>query len=228
MDQKSESEDKIWSRRKSESKIRKNGKEAFRLGGADERFTVSDCWRWAHSDILENTTRGVVAEFLVAHALKQTNKLRREWGAFDCRTENGCKVEVKSAAYAQSWPQEKRSAISFDIAPRSVTWDPETNTYCRFKTPKRIADVYVFCLLGQPCDPCPDPMDLDQWRFYVLARETLDCECPVQKNIALNPLKRIVCQNTERTETTYRELACVIEEVASTVLPTKYPDSDDR
>ena len=132
-------------------------------------------------------------------------------GAFDVRTKSGHKVEVKSAAYAQSWPQCKPSKISFDIASRSESWDPETNTYCRFNSPKRIANVYVFCLLGQPDDPCPDPIDLDQWEFYVLAKETLDQERRSQKTIALNPLKSLVQQATGRCTTPYGELPRVIE-----------------
>jgi hypothetical protein len=28
--------------------------------------TVSDFWRWAFSDLRDNTTRGILAEFLVA------------------------------------------------------------------------------------------------------------------------------------------------------------------
>lgn len=212
----------MWSPRICQSKIRKCGNEAFRVGGGDAEFTILDYWRWASSDLLDNTARGVLAEFLVAQALGYTSKLRREWGAFDVRTKCGHKVEVKSAAYAQSWPQCKPSKISFDIAPRSETWDPETNTYCRFDSPKRIADVYVFCLLGQPDCRFPDPMDLDQWEFYVLAKETLDQKSLCQKSLALNPLKSLMQEMKVRGATPYDELAGVIEDVASTIPPTKH------
>ncbi|GAB3055164.1 hypothetical protein [Virgibacillus ainsalahensis] len=30
--------------------------------------SVSDFWRWAYSDMLSNTNRGILAEFLVGHA----------------------------------------------------------------------------------------------------------------------------------------------------------------
>ena len=201
----------MWSPRSSQSKILKTGKETFHVRGKTVDFEVSDFWRWAHSDLLDNTARGVLAEFLVAYALRQTNKLRREWGAFDLRTKSRHRVEVKSAAYAQSWPQCKPSKISFDIGPRSEMWDPETNTYCRFNPPKRASDVYVFCLLGRPCDPFPDPMDLDQWKFYVLATRLLDKKRPHQKKIALNPLKKLVQCTTGRCATPYSKLAQVIE-----------------
>ena len=172
----------MWSARSSQSNTQKAGDEAFRGQSKYGEFTVLDYWRWANSDLLDNAARGVLAEFLVAHALEQTIEPRREWGAFDVRTESGIKVEVKSAAYAQSWPQEFPSKITFNIAPRRDAWNPEANEWKSFEEPARTADVYVFCLLGQPDDPDPDPMDLDQWEFYVLATATLDRERPRQKN----------------------------------------------
>ena len=177
----SKSEDKIWSPRSSQSKCLKTGKEAFREQSKSADFTILDYWRWAYwqtgTDLLDNAARGVVAEFLVGHALKQTIKPRLQWGAFDFQTKSELKVEVKSAAYAQSWPQKKPSAISFDIAPRSEAWNPETDKKVCFNPPYRVADVYVFCLLGGPDDKDPDPIDLDKWEFYVLATKTLNQEC---------------------------------------------------
>ena len=41
------------------------GSEEFTLHGSETGITVSDFWRWAYSDLLGNTSRGVVAEFLV-------------------------------------------------------------------------------------------------------------------------------------------------------------------
>lgn len=204
----------MWSPRSSRSKTRKAGDEAFRVRSKIVELTILDYWRWANSDLLDNAARGVLAEFLVAHALKRTIEPRREWAAFDVRTESGIKVEVKSKAYAQSWPQESPSKITFDIAPRRDAWDPETNQWESFEQRARPADVYVFCLLGQPDDPDPDPMDLDQWEFYVLATATLDRERPHQKTIALNPLKALVRRTTGRSTTPYGKLADVINTVA--------------
>ena len=163
----------MWSLRSRQSKYMKAGNEPFRVRDKTVGFTIFDYWRWAHSDLLDNAARGVLAEFLVVRALNYTLALnytyepRHEWDATDVRTESGLKVEVKSAAYAQTWAQNAPSKISFDIAPRSREWNAKTDEYETYEPPKRIADVYVFCLLGQPDDPCPDPMDLDQWEFYV-------------------------------------------------------------
>lgn len=46
-----------------------NGLEKFTLHGADSDITVKEFWSWAYSDLLNNTYRGVLAEFLVYKAL---------------------------------------------------------------------------------------------------------------------------------------------------------------
>ena len=81
------------------------------LSGLDA--TVSEFWRWAFSDLRENITRGVLAEFLVARALGERRPIRSAWDDYDVETPTGTKVEVKSAAYLQSWPQRKLSRITF-------------------------------------------------------------------------------------------------------------------
>ncbi len=207
----------MWSPRSRQSKCLKAGDEAFRVGDEDVDFTIFNYWRWAHSDLLDNTARGVLAEFLVARALDSTCEPRHEWDAVDVRTECGLNVEVKSAAYAQSWPQCKPSQISFNIAPKKEAWNAKTNEYTLFDKPKRDADVYVFCLLlgqsecpGPKHDPDPDPMDLNQWEFYFLATESLNQEYPCQDSIGLNRLKSLV-----QCATPYGKLAQVIETVGN-------------
>src|SRR5215831_5345550 len=90
---------------------RKTGNEPFVGPTGQLPFAVVDFWRWAVSDLIENTTRGLLAEFLVGQALGATNTLRCGWDAFDLRTSNGLKIEVKSCAYLQAWDQRKLSRI---------------------------------------------------------------------------------------------------------------------
>ncbi len=65
---------------------------------------------WAYSNLLTNITRGLFAKFLVGTALGAVEGTRTEWDSFDLLYQ-GAKIEVKSSAYLQSWPQEKPSAI---------------------------------------------------------------------------------------------------------------------
>lgn len=205
--------EQLWSPRLSQAQTRKNGNEAFRFSSIDAAVTIHDYWVWANSDLLDNTSRGTLAEFLVAHALRRTSELYRNWDAYDIQSANGLRVEVKSSAYAQSWPQKNPSKISFDIAPRSEVWNSRTNEYCKIDPPERIADVYVFCLLGSHDNPFPDPMDLDQWRFFVVATTLLDQIRQNKKSISLGQLECIENDETDILVTEYGKLKGVIEAI---------------
>ena len=150
--------------------------------------TVRDFWRWSASDLLSNATRGILAEFIVARALGNTESVRREWDAYDVLTPEGIKVEVKSAAYIQSWHQDKPSQVVLRIAP-TMAWDAKTNKLSTEK--KRQADVYVFALLDCQDQRKVDPLDLDQWRFFVLSSRVLDRKLPEAKTIGLAGLMRL-------------------------------------
>lgn len=81
--------------------VRLTGQEV--LTGTDA--TVTDFWRWAFSDLRTNALRGVLAEHLVASALGVADETRIEWDGHDVTTTDGVRVEVKSSAFLQSWPQ---------------------------------------------------------------------------------------------------------------------------
>ena len=88
----------------------KTGNELFHWKGQSLDISLLDFWRWSVSDLVSNATRGRLAEFIVATALNVPfDQVRDEWGAYDLLTPEGIKVEVKSAAYIQSWYQSKPS-----------------------------------------------------------------------------------------------------------------------
>ncbi len=163
-----------------------DGEEPFHGPGTGQSLKLLDYWRWSGSGLLDNTNRGILAEFLVAAALDLHKEPRKEWQAYDLRTASGSTIEIKSSAYVQSWKQSKRSVIQFGIAPRS-NWDPETGEWREGL--RRWADIYVFCVFHGE-EPL-DPLDTSNWDFYVLPTEVLDRECPRQKTIGLNSLKRL-------------------------------------
>lgn len=127
--------------------------------------TITDFWTWAYSDVMSNTVRPHIAEFLVGHALGVLDKPRLEWDAVDLRYNNK-KIEVKSAAYIQTWQQDKLSTIRFDIA-KKKWWDAVTIAYSDI--PERAADIYVFCLLDEKDKKKANPLDVSQWKFWVLS-----------------------------------------------------------
>lgn len=140
------------------------------------------------SDVLNNTLRGTVAEYIVSQATGACAPVRVEWDTVDITTPEGIKIEVKSAAYLQSWHQKRPSTISFGIA-KKRPWDPETNQYG--ETRVRSADVYVFCLLAHRDGPTVKPLELTQWEFYILPTSTLDTSLGDQKTVSLSRLKKL-------------------------------------
>lgn len=163
----------------------KRGDEPFRFSGNSAGFDLMDYWRWTASDLLNNTSRGNLAEFIIGRALGVAAPLRATWDEYDLLTEDGTRIEVKSSAYIQGWSQVKHSRPSFGIAP-SRAWDKERAG--RAQGTARHSDVYVFALLHHKDQPTVDPTDLSQWTFYVLPTRVLNAERPDQKNIGLNGL----------------------------------------
>ena len=149
-------------------------------------FSIQNFWVWAASDVLNNTLRGTVAEYIVSQATGAGAPVRVEWDTVDITTPEGIQIEVKSAAYLQSWHQDRPSAISFRIA-KKYPWDPKTNQYG--KTRIRSADVYVFCLLTPKDGRNVKPLELTQWVFYILPTSTLDSCLGDQKTVSLARLK---------------------------------------
>ena len=151
-------------------------------------FSVLDFWVWMASDVLNNSLRGLVAEYIVSQATGACAPVRVEWDPVDIKTPEGIKIEVKSAAYLQSWHQDRPSAISFRIA-KTLPWDPKTNQYGKKQV--RNADVYVFCVLVHLDDQTINPLELTQWVFYILPTSTLDSTLGDQKTVSLSRLKEL-------------------------------------
>lgn len=167
----------------------KTGNEFLTDNGEKTEYNLLAFWSWSVSDILSNATRGRFAEFVVGTAVGLDPKnLRDEWDAYDLKTDNGIKIEVKSAAYIQTWNQKKISTISFSIKTAKF-WDSET--FFEDLQPRRHADVYVFCHLKHLDQETIDPLKMEQWDFYILPTFKLDKYERSQSSITLNSLKRL-------------------------------------
>ena len=167
---------------------RKLGSERFRTNDRELEFDLLAFWAWYSSDLASNTMRGVLAEYLVARDLGVAHVARREWDAVDLVTTQGVKVEVKSAAYAQSWHQDNWSRISFRVAP-TLPWDSATNKYGTER--KRQADAYVFAVLHHQDKKTLEPLNVEQWEFYILPTAVLDREIGAQGSISLSRLQQL-------------------------------------
>jgi hypothetical protein len=165
---------------------RKNGDEPF-LNAACSA-TLSNFWAWAYSDLMGNTERGKIAEYIISLAMRCANGVSENWGTFDVLSPENIKIEVKTSAYLQSWAQKKVSDIRFGVR-ETLAWDSTSNTYAA--TAMRQADVYVFCVENCRDQEAVNPLDLSQWDFYPIATAVLDSSIGQQKTIGLNTLAEL-------------------------------------
>lgn len=140
-----------------------------------ERFTgldatVADFWRWAFSDLRDNTTRGILAEFLVARAVGDKRDLRIGWDNFDAQAPDGSTIEVKRSAFLQSWALKRHSELRFGrLSARE--FDAARNEY---SVDARVrADVFVFCVQTQREPAAYDMFDISHWEFWVVGASTI-------------------------------------------------------
>ena len=179
------------------------GNEEFTLHGSSVGITIKDFWIWSYSDLLDNTQRGVIAEFLVYSSFKgNTPEIRINWLPFDVTSPSGRRIEVKSAAYLQSWTTDFPSQVQYDIAPK-LAWDGHSYA----SEAKRNCDIFVFCLYTALTRD-KSILDLDYWEFYVLPTSVLDNKIPTQKKISLSSLLKL-----EPVKTDYAGLGKVIETI---------------
>lgn len=180
-----------------------NGNEPFTLHGSGTSIMLQDFWRWAYSDLLNNTHRGVLAEFLVHSALETKDVARADWLPFDLTSPSGLRIEVKSSAYLQAWtPEDVFSQISFDIA-KKFAWDGATYASMAMRN----SDLYVFCVFTARTRDV-SILDLDYWDFYVLPTSVLNEKVPEQKTITLSSLLKL-----EPAKTDFAGLPAAVESV---------------
>ena len=183
------------------------GNEEFTLHGSSAGISVKDFWSWAYSDLLNNTQRGVMAEFLVYSSLKSEyppprTQMRVNWLPFDVTSPSGRRIEVKSAAYLQSWTTDFPAQIQYDIAPK-LAWDGKSYA----TEAKRNCDLFVFCLYTALTRD-KSILDLDYWEFYVLPTSVLNDKIHNQKTISLSSLLKL-----EPIKTDYAGLGSAIESI---------------
>lgn len=167
-----------------------NGNEKFTISALEVGISLSDFWSWAYSDLINNTQRGILAEYIVFSSMygiaKSNSRVRNDWMSYDILTPSGRRVEVKSAAYLQSWTKEYYSKILFDISPKHL-WSPDEGYSLECK---RNCDLYVFCIYTALTRD-KSPLNLDLWDFYILPTSILNNKVAEQKTIALQSLLKL-------------------------------------
>jgi hypothetical protein len=140
-----------------------SGSEPFRCSQRRPSLTLLDFWKWSESDLLNSLTRTRLAEFIVATALgAHAEGPRDEHSSLELVTPDGVEIRVKSGSFLKSFHQRDLSKVVFIPQVRP--------SHCRAGNAHRAAyraQVYVFALLDHVERATVDPLDLNQWRFFV-------------------------------------------------------------
>ncbi|MYB43834.1 MAG: hypothetical protein F4X74_02680 [Acidimicrobiia bacterium] len=150
---------------------------------------------WALGNLVDNTTRGWFAEWLVGRALGVIGDCdtRVEWDSVDLRYGN-LKIEVKASGLSQSWSPENRSTPNFRIPRRKTAWDAATDTWESFDPARRVAEVYVFCLHQAVPATNENVADPACWTFWVIPTERLNDRLGAQQTVRVSTLDSLTAQ----------------------------------
>lgn len=162
------------------------------VDGRTISLTMNDFWRWSYSDLADSRNLSVMAEFIVASSIgalqidaDTSRSVRRQCSLL---SPDGYRLDIKSAAYAQSWDAEHPDHVSFQIA-KSMIPDyaemPVPDT-----PPSRKSDACIFCVC-KAMEKCDSPLDLDLWEFYVLPTSVLGETKPNKKTITLPSIMKL-------------------------------------
>ncbi len=168
--------------------------EEFTLCGEKLGFNLVDFWRFRYSNIYD--IQGAIAEFIVAKALGLDTASNIEyWTLWDINY-RGMRIEVKETSYYHPWNKDGKvsPARSFGITKansryaESATGKPEDGKENVFE---RQNDIYVFCLNTGNTKEESNPLNLDNWEFYVIPTETINEKCSNNKSISLNKVRKL-------------------------------------
>ncbi len=177
------------------------GSESFRRSAEPAGLTLLDFWRWSESDLLNSLTRTRLAEFIVATALgAHAVGPRDERSALELVTEDGVEVRVRSGSFLKSFHQKDFSKVAFIPQVRSShsRAGSARPASCRVL-------VHVFALLDHVERGTVDPLDLDQWRFFVPPTSKLEALLTEQHAITVPTLDQL-----SRGSVSYQDLRAAV------------------
>ena len=173
------------------------GSEQFRFNDNPLQTTVKDFWAWSMSRLIADGPRGDLAEFIVNTALGiDTTEPKHGWGECDI-IYDGIRIEVKCSSLLQAWERETIPKPVFSIAKRIGCDVEETDTGYRYigrsidDKPERRSECYIFCLFKETDRAKADPLQLEQWDFYIVPTKTIDEKLGSQRSITIKGIERL-------------------------------------
>ena len=162
------------------------GKEMFAFNGVSAGFDLADFWRFQYSNIY--SLHGEIAEFVVARALGITEAQNSAyWTLWDI-TYRDMRIEVKATAYYHLWNEGGKvsNQRTFSIAKANGSYDPSV---CGNEVLCRQNDIYVFCLNTGETKENANPLNLNNWEFYIVPTSFINERCEDNKTISLGRIK---------------------------------------
>ena len=164
------------------------GKEKFIFQGNELEFDYLDFWKFHFSNIYDLQDK--IAEFIVAKALG-VNEAQNDqyWTLWDVSYQNR-RIEVKETSYYHSFNEEGKVSKQrvFGITKANGSYDTSksgNNKFCRQN------DIYVFCLNTGDTRATSNPLNLDNWEFYIVPTAVINEKCGDNKTISLGRIKNL-------------------------------------
>lgn len=151
-----------------------SGEECFRYNDEETELKILDMWRWYFSDLFD--IKAVVAEYMVSKALGFTKPYNTGyWTAHRIEYRERI-IDLRAATYIRSM-RYKRA---------------EGNMVRHIDIRAKDGDIYVFCINTGKTDIEADPLNLNNWRFYIIPVWYLENECEKNRSISLTKVQRLV------------------------------------
>ena len=164
------------------------GNEKFLFDGEALDFSFLDFWSFNYSNIYN--LHGEIAEFVVAKALNVNETQNSAYWALWDITYRDKKIEVKATAYFHLWNSDGKvsNQRTFSIAMANGSYDtPKSGNkdFCRQN------DIYVFCLNTGETKEKANPLNLNNWEFYIVPTSVINDKCGNNKTISLGRIRNL-------------------------------------
>ena len=162
------------------------GNECFTLKGKDTDLTMLEFWRWHFSEIFD--LQGKIAEYIVGKALdlKEAQNVGI-WTLFDIMY-RGKRIEVKETSYYHAWQTDEERKSEQRVFGITKAYDDYTK---KDSLLRRQNDIYIFCLNTGKTKSTSNPLELSNWKFYVISTNTINEKCGDNKSITLSKVEKL-------------------------------------
>lgn len=163
---------------------KKSGIEVFKYNNNYLPYTLKDFWSFQYSNLISSKVRDDISKFIVAKALNITDRKFEYFDGHDLTSKEGIPIEVRSASYITPLGENPSKEIEFNI-------------YKNGDTKKIYGFIYIFCLLSHRSKEGLDPLDINQWEFYVTTKSNLEKILNGNEKITL---KKLILNNAIESE----------------------------